>query len=205
MISQSKSIRITHNTCWQGKGEYGCWCQLTWQLRPGLEIHVPHIGGICRLGAKGLQVTCDGQRAIQLDPTAHGVCLTSLVLLGGAYGVRILLTQLGHRIGGDKVALVELCGKAHDLILTLAALLLAQHKGLQYLYLLQSECETNEDFYYNAGEGLLLPHLLLYVVTYIAEVDELRDEGAVGLLELQGNQILANIGRNALLYHLAAL
>lgn len=56
-----------------------------------------------------------------------------------------------------------------------------------------------------AGEGLLLPHLLLDVVTYIAEVDELRDEGAVGLLELQGNQILANIGRNALLYHLAAL
>lgn len=56
-----------------------------------------------------------------------------------------------------------------------------------------------------AGEGLLLPPSPLYVVTYIAEVDELRDEGAVGLLELQGNQILANIGRNALLYHLAAL
>lgn len=45
----------------------------------------------------------------------------------------------------------------------------------------------------------------LYVVTYIAEVDELRDEGAVGLLELQGNQILANVGRYTLLYHLAAL
>lgn len=132
-------------------------CQLTWQLRPRLEIHVPHIGGICRLGAKGLQVTCDGQRAIQLDPTAHGVCLTSLVLLWGAYGVRILLTQLGHRIRGYEVALVELCGKAHDLILTLAALLLPQHEGLQYLYLLQSECETNEDFYY----CLLHPHLLL--------------------------------------------
>lgn len=179
-------------------------CQLTWQLRPGLEIHVPHIGGICRLGAKGLQVTCDGQRAIQLDPTAHGVCLTSLVLLGGAYGVRILLTQLGHRIGGDKVALVELCGKAHDLILTLAALLLAQHKGLQYLYLLRSECETNEDFYY-CWRRFTPPLSSFDVVTYIAEVDELRDEGAVGLLELQGNQILANIGRNALLYHLAAL
>lgn len=52
---------------------------------------------------------------------------------------------------------------------------------------------------------LLLAPSPLDVVTYIAKVDELRDEGAVGLLELQGNQILANIGRNALLYHLAAL
>lgn len=56
-----------------------------------------------------------------------------------------------------------------------------------------------------AGDGLLLPHPPLYCVTYIAEVDKLRDEGAVGFLELQGNQILANIGRNALLYHLASL
>jgi len=41
--------------------------------------------------------------------------------------------------------------------------------------------------------------------THISKVDELRDECAVGFLKLQGNQILANVGRNALLYHFAAL
>lgn len=145
-----------------------------WQLRPGLEVHIPDVGGVHGLRAEALQMAGDGQGAVQLHPAAHGEGLPALVLLGSANGVRILLAQLGHCRRGDEVALVELGGEAHDLVLALAALLLAEHQGLEDLNL-------------------------------IAKVDDLGDERSVRLLKLQRYQVLANVGGNTLLDHLATL
>lgn len=116
----------------------------------------------------------DGQRAVELYPAAHGEGLTALVLLGSADGVRILLAQLGHCRRGDEVAFVELGCEAHDLVLALTTLLLAENQSLEDLNL-------------------------------IAKVDDLGDERSVGLLKLQRYQVLANVGGNTLLDHLAAL
>jgi len=41
--------------------------------------------------------------------------------------------------------------------------------------------------------------------TYIAKVDDLGDERSVRLLKLQRYQVLANVGGNTLLDHLATL
>lgn len=79
----------------------------------------------------------DGQRAVELYPAAHGEGLTALVLLGSADGVRILLAQLGQCRRGDEVAFVELGCEAHDLVLALTTLLLAENQSLEDLNLLQ--------------------------------------------------------------------
>jgi len=140
----------------------------------------------------------DGQGAVQLHPAAHGEGLPALVLLGSANGVRILLAQLGHCRRGDEVALVELGGEAHDLVLALAALLLAEHQGLEDLNLLRAK---------ERGISNVIRVLMFHAksFTYIAKVDDLGDERSVRLLKLQRYQVLANVRGNTLLDHLATL
>lgn len=110
---------------------------LTLRRGPDDDVLVPRVRRGRGLAARFGDVGRYDRREGHVDRVVHRVVEPPPVLLRRPYRPRILLSQLGHRVRGDEGVLREVEDEADDLVLALAALLLAQDQRLQDLYFLR--------------------------------------------------------------------
>ena len=109
----------------------------TLNRRPHHQVGVPGVGGLSGLGAEVADERRDEPGVRQDDGVVHGVVGPAEVLLRGADRARVLLAELRHGVGGDERLLLEVEDETHDLVLALAALLLAEDESFEDLDFLQ--------------------------------------------------------------------